>query len=96
MKQLIEKTEKYVTDALMNKLDNAHLYHNLKHTASVVESAQEILVHSNFDDKLSNLITIAAWFHDVGYIRGYDGHEEHSCAIASEFLLGEGLEKKGY
>jgi HD superfamily phosphodiesterase len=32
------------------------------------------------------LLQVAAWFHDLGYLSSYIGHEESSAGMAQEFL----------
>jgi HD superfamily phosphodiesterase len=42
----------------------------------------------NLAEKLSPLeseIIIAAWFHDTGYIKGSENHENESVCIVSDF-----------
>lgn len=39
-------------------------------------------------------IIIAAWFHDVGYIKTYQGHEAEGAEMAKEFLTREKCESE--
>jgi HD superfamily phosphodiesterase len=32
------------------------------------------------------MVIIAAWFHDTGYIKGSENHENESVCIVSDFL----------
>jgi len=83
---LIEQAEDFVSNLLKNKLSEAYHYHNLNHTLEVV-GAVKILVNAekiNHDD--SEIVLLAAWFHDSGYIVGYENHEILSTSIASDFL----------
>jgi predicted metal-dependent HD superfamily phosphohydrolase len=86
MSTIIEKTKDYVSTLLSNELNSNHLYHNLRHTQRVVKSTKELLNHYKLDEKVSETITLAAWFHDTGYCKGMDEHEEKSCKIARKFL----------
>ncbi|MEB8328619.1 DUF5706 domain-containing protein [Flavobacteriaceae bacterium KMM 6897] len=86
MSNIIEKTKDYVSTLLSNELNSDHLYHNLRHTQRVVKSTKELLNHYALDEKVSETITLAAWFHDTGYCKGREGHEEKSCKIARKFL----------
>jgi len=86
MDNLIAKAEKHVVKLLNEELDNDFVYHNLAHTQKVVESAIELAELSELDDSKKELLILAAWFHDTGFTKAIDNHEEHSAAIATEFL----------
>ena len=89
MSEIVEKTEQFVTKILENELDANFLYHNLKHTQRVVKSTKELLNSYDFSSEEYEQILVAAWFHDTGYTKGVDNHEENSCKIAKEFLEAE-------
>ena len=44
--------------------------------------------------KDSENLLIAGWFHDVGYIKGCENHEENSAKIAAEFLENQILDNE--
>ena len=86
MSYIINEVEKFVYNLLSEELHVNYVYHNLSHTQRVVEKTIEISEDSNIKgDDLENL-TIAAWFHDVGFTVSDENHEEKSSKIASEFL----------
>ncbi len=93
MSEIIDKTESFATDLLSNQLDRKYLYHNLKHTRRVVKSTKEIINSLDLKPEDIDALTLAAWLHDTGYTKGSDGHEEQSCAIASNFLESQGVKK---
>lgn len=93
MSEIIEKTESFASDLLSNELDRKYLYHNLKHTRRVVKSTKEIINSLDLKPEDVEALILAAWLHDTGYTKGSDGHEEQSCAIASNFLEGLGVGK---
>jgi predicted metal-dependent HD superfamily phosphohydrolase len=93
MSEIIEKTESFATDLLSNELDRKYLYHNLKHTRRVVKSTKEIINSLDLKPEDIQALILAAWLHDTGYTKGSDGHEEQSCAIASNFLETQGVGK---
>ncbi|MDT8346729.1 MAG: DUF5706 domain-containing protein [Flavobacteriaceae bacterium] len=78
--------EEYVTNLLTDELPDSCVYHNVLHTIRVVKSVKELIEHYKLADKEEQALIIACWFHDVGYIHGTDGHEQHSVSIATEFL----------
>ena len=86
MSEIIEKAETFVTELLEKELDPRFLYHNLRHTQRVVKSTKELLNNYDLPDLEKEKLVLAAWFHDTGYTKGVNDHEESSCAIAKDFL----------
>ncbi|PWL40252.1 phosphohydrolase [Flagellimonas aquimarina] len=86
MSEIVEKAERFVSEILENKLDPNFLYHNLRHTQRVVKSTKELLNFYNLEDLESEKLLLAAWFHDTGYTKSIENHEEASCKIATAFL----------
>jgi HD superfamily phosphodiesterase len=74
----IVKAQKYATEILKNEVGEEYVYHQLEHTASVVESCKLIAEAVGLNHEEKNLVLIAAWFHDTGYSGGADGHEDRS------------------
>jgi len=68
------------------------VYHNLDHTRSVVSSTEQLAKEADLDREDWLAVMTAAWFHDVGYLRGYDNHEENSCKAASDYLSIKGVD----
>lgn len=94
MSDLLKDTENFVVDYLNENLDSKYLYHNLRHTERVVKSTKELLEHYDLKESENDVITMAAWFHDLGYTKGTANHEQNSCEIAREFLKEKGTEEK--
>jgi len=69
-------------------------YHCLEHTKQVVENARIIAdgVRLSHPDALSQydefLMLVAAWFHDIGFMTVYFGHEAEGCRAARKLLTG--------
>jgi predicted metal-dependent HD superfamily phosphohydrolase len=84
---LLIDTENYVTD-LFKQHHHANLvFHNLKHTQTVVDRVHEIAAHYKLPDKELLELSIAAWFHDTGHLMTDPAdHEEKSVALMEEFL----------
>ena len=85
-KNILKKSEKFVFELLKNELPNTYLYHNFLHTQRVVESTKEIIENTDLSDLDKNVLIVAAWFHDTGYIEGREDHEKGSVEIAEKFL----------
>jgi len=86
MNNILNLVSNYVKEILTNHLPDDLVYHNLFHTIDVVETSKLLAEDSNLSQDEIELLLIAAWFHDVGYIEKYEGHEEVSIRIAREFL----------
>lgn len=83
---IIKQAGEYVFQLFKQRLSKKLVYHNYKHTFETVAEAQELGRLSKLPkDQLQDL-TLAAWFHDTGYVETYDGHEEQSVTIAKEWL----------
>ena len=94
LNQLLPEVETYVTELLTKEGSDGLVYHNIDHTRRVVKQAEIIGTHENLNEEEMDIVKIAAWFHDVGYIKKYTGHEEVSIQIATDFLTGKGVEKE--
>jgi len=72
---------------LRTDLDPRLTYHSPAHTEDVLQQVERIAAAENITDKrLLHLMRIAALFHDTGFLRAYEGHEEISCTIMRERL----------
>ncbi len=86
MKDLLVEVEQYAVQLLKKGLGPQFLYHNVRHTMGVVSSTIEIAKAEKVSEKELQNLTIAAWFHDTGYTKGIENHEQASTIIASDFL----------
>ncbi|WP_419212766.1 Pycsar system effector family protein [Maribacter sp. X9] len=86
MSDILDKTQEYVIELLTEKLDKNFLYHNLRHTQRVVKSTKELLESCSLSRQEKEILELVAWFHDTGYTKGIEHHEQSSCEIADEFL----------
>lgn len=86
MKDLIQSTEDFVFGLFKDSLNSNYTYHNFLHAQYVVSKAREIAAVENVNEADTDLLIIAAWFHDTGYVVGEENHEVKSCEIAERFL----------
>ncbi len=86
MQNVLIEAEKYVSELLRHDLPHIFYYHNLSHTKRVVRSAKEICLGENISKTDTDLVLLAAWLHDIGYINGCDNHEDKSVVLAIAFL----------
>lgn len=84
--KILPEIENYVSNLLGSQLDAAYVYHNLAHTQRIVAAVKELIEASQLTENEADNILIAAWFHDTGFVKGANNHEEESVKIASDFL----------
>ncbi len=92
-KAIVVEAERHVSNKLRNEIPEAYTYHTLDHTLEVVKNAIYIGTKENLDENEMSLLVVAAWFHDVGYVKTYQGHEAESAAMADEFLAEREVDK---
>ncbi len=83
---IIEQAEDYVNQLFKDKLSASFLYHNFKHTLTVVKAVNTIIAESELDEPEKESLLLAAWFHDTGYVNDYKEHEQFSIGIVTAFL----------
>lgn len=87
--RIITKSIAYVEQLLKDNFKPENIYHNLNHSKEVANIANSLGEKSHFSPEELEIVTVAAWFHDVGYIEAVDDHESISTKMATEFLTGE-------
>ncbi|EMR03966.1 Pycsar system effector family protein [Cesiribacter andamanensis] len=87
--KIVDKSRDFITDFFTRKLSNKYVYHNLNHTRQTVEACAEAADYYELPPAEQEVLLVAAWFHDAGYVTTYRGHEEESKTIASAFLQQE-------
>ncbi len=83
---LIEQAQDFVYKLLKDKLSDSFIYHNLNHTSDVVEAVKILSAQENLTEEELEILVVAAWFHDTGYIYGVENHEENSVKIVADYL----------
>jgi predicted metal-dependent HD superfamily phosphohydrolase len=91
---LSEKARHFVTSFMEANKNMALLYHTSEHTESVVRVARELAKHYRLDERETFVITVAAWFHDLGYYIDIANHWKASAEKASEFLKNYGVDEE--
>ncbi len=89
---------KEIKETILKKLDielaSDLYYHSIDHTLDVLMMVEKIGEAEGLNEEDILLLKIAALFHDSGFIRTYDGHEEESVRIAENILTEYGVEKE--
>lgn len=84
-KELIANAEAFVT-SLYQDMDGQLQYHNLAHTMEVVEAAGRIASSCKITGEDHVNLILGAWFHDTGYHRSFENHEQESVRIMRDTL----------
>ena len=84
--ELLKKVSTHVETLFRDRKPHWVKFHTFGHAKAVVKRCKEIGAASNLGAEDLEVIVLAAWFHDVGYVEGIQGHEERSVAMATAFL----------
>ena len=83
---VLDQIEKYIIQYFEENMPQKYVYHDFQHTQNVVDAVKELATPYKLTEKEMKLLSIAAWFHDTGYVDGPKGHEERSCKNATAYL----------
>ncbi len=84
---LLQKAQQYIGQYFTSQVHRQLPYHNRSHTERVVNAVIQIANHYQLNEHDFFVVTVAAWFHDMGYYTGKpEGHEINSGIMAAGFL----------
>lgn len=92
--ELIGDAASYVKDLLKKNLSDDIQYHGISHTEDVVEACEKLGEIRGLDDDDWLVLLLAAWFHDTGFIKSTENHEEESVEIARNWLKDREVKEK--
>jgi len=84
--ELITQAIAYVEVLFKSRKRDWVRYHTLEHAKSVAKASEEIGVDCGLSGEDLEVVILAAWFHDAGYLDKIEGHEERSVELATSFL----------
>jgi predicted metal-dependent HD superfamily phosphohydrolase len=90
---IVQKADDYVFDLFKSTSNTNLIFHDYKHTSDVVKGVNEIGAAVGLSSDELEIVTLAAWFHDVGYLDICKGHEQISITVARQFLAKENYDK---
>ncbi len=90
---IIKESKSYVKKLFKEELSVNSSFHNYSHAREVAEVAQELGEKAELSEEDLEVLQLAAWFHDTGYIKGREQHESESVNIATDFLQTKGYEE---
>lgn len=93
-KTIVESAEEFAKRFFEQHIPEKYAYHNLQHTLNVVGAVKEIYAAHELAEDEKELLEIAAWFHDLGYDKGPEGHEERGVKYVTEFLKDKDCSEK--
>ena len=85
-KTVVDQVEHFVSELFRTHEDRDLPFHSFQHTLEVVDAARTIAREMELSYDEVEIVTLAAWLHDVGYFYTYRGHEEKSAEIAKDVL----------
>lgn len=80
------QVRKFILDKLKKELPGKLYYHGLHHTLDVCDAANLLSLKEKIGKEKTELVRVAALFHDAGFIKQYKENEPVGCKIAREFL----------
>lgn len=83
---LLAAAETAVYQLLAEHLPPRYVFHDFNHAKATAAIAAELTAEANLPEATRNALIIAAWFQDVGYTEGEEGHEQRSAEQAKQFL----------
>ena len=86
METLLIDVERFVINLLNEQLKASFVYHSISHTQRVVDKTKELIEVMQVKEETANNLVLAAWFHDTGYTKSIENHEDESVLIATEFF----------
>ncbi|MFN6944133.1 MAG: Pycsar system effector family protein [Cytophagaceae bacterium] len=84
--KLFDEVNAYVFDLYKNHLSQDFVFHNYQHTLETVEACKKLLKGYEVSESDVEILILAAWFHDTGYIHDYKKHEQKSFELAENYL----------
>lgn len=83
----LEAAEEFIIDELSRKLPENLYYHGLHHSLDVTRAALILASQEGITDQESLvLLKTAALYHDSGFMKIYQNHEEAGCDIVKNVL----------
>lgn len=83
---VFEEIQHTIYREILAKLPQHLTYHNLDHTAYVLNQVIFLAKESHVSEEDLHLLKLAALFHDTGFIDNPKDHEEKGCKIAEKYL----------
>jgi predicted metal-dependent HD superfamily phosphohydrolase len=86
MPPILEQTRAHVWDIFLKHPPKNLFYHSYQHTHEVASTCKNIAESLQLSETDKEILLIAAWFHDTGYLFTLHKHEDKSKQLAADFL----------
>ncbi|MBK0403380.1 metal-dependent phosphohydrolase [Adhaeribacter sp. BT258] len=93
--EILHRASAYVFKLFQEKLSKKLVFHTYKHTTETVNEARLLGQAHNLPPEQMEMLLLAAWLHDTGYVDTYEGHEENSARRAIAFLREQNYPEDG-
>lgn len=87
----IEAMSAYAEQDIIARMPANHHFHNIEHVRQVVQATGHLAGVAGLEERERTILTLAAWFHDLGYADGAHGHEDRGADIAQEVMGNAGI-----
>jgi predicted metal-dependent HD superfamily phosphohydrolase len=92
--QIVKDSARYISNYFSNYLDSSFTYHNMVHTTYVTKAVHTLCSVMGVGEHQMKVLSVSAWFHDLGFTQCIEGHEEAGAALAETFLKGNGIDQE--
>lgn len=89
-----EKLKERILKVLDEQLPGELAYHGTHHTLDVLEVCNAYIERESVGDKDALLLRVGVLFHDFGFTRSFDNHEENGAILAERILPDFGFNKE--
>lgn len=89
MNELLEKARIHVHAYVREHFPDTLTFHDIMHMEQTAQAAKELGEKAALGSDDALALCLAAWFHDIAYHLGIEGHEGRSAVHAKEFLRRE-------
>jgi hypothetical protein len=94
VKTPLEKARVRINNFYKTNIPENLLFHDINHAKEVAKESQALGKKAGLPDKELEILEIAGLFHDTGYVKNREKHEEESVKIADNFLRDIGYAQK--
>jgi class 3 adenylate cyclase len=84
----LQDLEEAILEKLKEELPKDLYFHNIEHAQQVYTQVEVLGRSEGLPDQDLLILKTAGLFHDIGYLKSYEGHEDASCDYAREILPG--------
>jgi predicted metal-dependent HD superfamily phosphohydrolase len=92
-KDIVKASVHYVSNYVSSYLHPNFTYHNIVHAAYVAKAVNTLCTVMDVKEHQKNVLLLSAWFHDLGFTKNIEGHEEAGAELAQNFLRAKSIDE---